>query len=422
MRVMNPVLRRELLERWRGRRAIATLTVYLAVLGAVLYLLYRVASAVLSNQVFGGMDVLDPATTGPVLGRFLVEGLLFFVLLLMLFVAPGYAAAQLSGERERRTLTLLQVTLLRPSQIVLGKLGASTAWLSLLVVAALPLGAAAFFLGGIGVEDLLRGVFMILTMGVSVSAVALGISSLTKRTTGSIVMTYALVLAFTLGTLFLSAVEAIVRTSRNNSFSTPVSMYFNPFLGLADAVQAQPPSAMGMSPVPSPLGLFAEVLPGGPLTSEFEEAQAVEMGAGVAGGMVVAEPVPAEVEPLTDATEAVEGEAVSEEAAIIPDEDVPPVPPVIDPMQPPRPPPGARVDEQVILGQQPFEEEEARRPVWLLTLGFYVLLGALGLLVATRRLRIVEPRGRVMPPPGAGPAGFPPQGPGGPPPPGTAPR
>src|SRR5687768_10234225 len=180
MRAANPVLKREVVERWRSRRAPMTLTVYLSILGGVMYLLYRVGTAVLRAQFGFGFD---PSTSGPALGRFLVEGLFFFVLLLVLFVGPGYAAAQISGERERRTLTLLQVTLLRPFSIVMGKLGAAVAWLSLLVVAAVPLGAVAFFLGGIGISDLLRGGLMLTVLAVSVAGIGLGISSLTKRTT-----------------------------------------------------------------------------------------------------------------------------------------------------------------------------------------------------------------------------------------------
>ncbi len=328
MRAVNPVLRRELVERWRSRRAVVTLTAYLAVLAAVGYLLYRAGSAILTSELaFGGGDA---SSAGPVLGRFLVEGLLFFVLLLVLFVAPGYAASQVSGERERRTLTLLQVTLLRPGQIALGKLGASVAWLTLLVVAALPLGAAAFFLGGIGIADLLRGVVAVLVVGVCVAAVALGISSMTRRTTAAIVLTYGTVLALVLGTLFVSAVEAVIRGTRGENIRTPVALYLNPFFGLADAVHAARPSGFAFAGLPSPLGIIAEALPGAPFVSTEQ------------GGFDDA------VAPLVPAD---------------PGFDAP---------------------------------QDGRRPVWLIVLGVYVLLGAAGMAVATRRLAVTEPRGRAV--------------------------
>jgi ABC-2 type transport system permease protein len=326
---INPVLRRELVERWRGRRATITLTAYLAVLGVLLYGLYWLGRASLVTQFgFGGMD---SAAVGPMLGRFLLEGMLFFVLLLVLFVAPGYSAAQLSGERERQTLPLLQVTLLRPWQIVVGKLGASVAWLSLLLAAALPLGATAFFLGGIALGDLLRGVGVILAVAVSVAAMGIGISSLVRRTVAAIVLTYALVFTLVGGTAFAALVEVATRATSAVSPGprTPVPLYANPFFGLADAVRVDT-FAFGGG-LPSPLGLFAQALP---------DAQAGPIG-----------PAP-----------------LFRNGVLLEDA------------------PGAAA------GERP-----GRALVWLRVLGVHVVLGMVGLAVATRRVRTGKrpPRART---------------------------
>lgn len=334
---VNPVLRRELLERWRGRRAAVALTIYLTVLGGALYAMYWVGEQALESEFrFGGG--FDPVAAGPVLGRFLLEGLLFLVLLLVLFVVPGYAAAQLSGERERRTLPLLQVTMLRPEQIVLGKLGASTAWMTLLVVAAVPLGAAAFFLGGVSAGDLLRGALYILVVAVGVAGMALGVSALARRTTGAIVVTYGLVLALAVGSLFAAGVEAFVR-SRDQDFSTPVSMYANPFFGLSDAVRAVGPSRgfeFGMF-LPSPLGILSEALP--------------------RQGMMV--------------------EEIAEPA----------------PLRPPLEVDGPFVEEPFMDVPPPLRADVARpgrSPVWLQVMGVYAALGLAGLALAAARLRRVD--------------------------------
>lgn len=346
---INPVLRRELTERWRGRRAVTTLSAYLGVLGVVMWLLYRLGVGILASRFgFGAVDVF---AAGPALGRFLLEGLLFFVLLLVLFVAPGYAAAQLSGERERRTLTLLQVTLLRPWQIVIGKLGASVAWLTLLVAAALPLGAAAFFLGGIALSDLLRGVFAILVIAVSVAGIALGLSSLTRRTTASVVLTYGVVLALTGGTLFVAAVEAVARVNTGRPVRTPVALYLNPFFGLADAVNAGGGfDAFNFGGgLPSPLGVLGQALPNSPAMRGFEEPMIVEDVA------VAVPPEPGFVE----------GRPV-------------PMPAVPAPIEP--------------VPQRP-----EREPVWLQVLGLHAVMGLLGLVVATRRVRTGRARPQRAP-------------------------
>jgi ABC-type transport system involved in multi-copper enzyme maturation permease subunit len=257
---LNPVLRRELLERWRGPRAAVVLTAYLGVLGGLLLLARWLATNWLEQQAANGWA---PVTaSGPVLGRFLLENLLAGVMGLVLFVAPGYAAAQLAGERERRTLGLLRITLLRPWNIVLGKLGAASAWTVLLVLVTAPLAATAFVLGGATLGDLLRGLLVVLVVAVCIAAMAIGISARTRRTTGAVVLTYGLVLVLVIGTLIASFAEFAARDFSMNDDQRPVAMYANPFYALADASGASARSTFSGG-LPSVLTPFAAVLPGG---------------------------------------------------------------------------------------------------------------------------------------------------------------
>jgi len=255
--VANPVLRRELLERWRGRRAITVLTVYLLLLGGLLLLLRAVASSYLSDAMRGGWGPTGGAA-GPLLGRFLLENTLAVVLGLVLFIAPGYAAAQVAGERERRTLGLLRITLVHPRSIILGKLGASTAWIVLLVIASAPIAASAFVLGGATLGDLLRGLAVILVVAIGVAAIAIAVSSRARRTTGAVVMTYAAVLALVVGTLIVAFAQYalsdfVVEETR------PFVLRFNPFYALADATGAS--VDIGFGGIPSILTPFAAMLP-----------------------------------------------------------------------------------------------------------------------------------------------------------------
>lgn len=325
---INPVLRRELTERWRGRRTFIVFTVYVALLAGITQLLWWIGTRWIGSfgpsGGFGGGPDMGLAV-GPMMGRFLFENLLGFVLLLVLFIAPGYAAAQISGERERRSLPLLQVTLLRPFQIVAGKLGASVAWLVLLIVAALPLGAATFFLGGVAVADLLRAVAYVLVITVSIAAMGLGISAMTRRTTASVVLTYGLVLFLVIGSLVGAVAETVleVRDGPGRTRPQPVALYANPFYGLADAARVRSDFGFGRQ-VPSVLTPFGAVLP----------VDRVAFGG----------PVAVEVEA---------------------------------PLDGPRPVPRGR------LGVR----ERSSTPVWLIELGLYASLGAAGLVVATRRIR-----------------------------------
>lgn len=446
----NPVLRREALERWRGRRATWVLSTYLGVLGAILYGLYRLGQSILASQfgVFGGgFGGPDPSVAGPLLGRFLVEGLLFFLLLLVLFITPGYAASQLAGERERRTLPLLQVTMLRPSQIVLGKIGASVAWTALLVLAAVPFGAAAAVLGGVDLGDFLAGVAAVVVIGTSVAGMAVGISSLVRKTSAAIVLSYGLVLALVLGTGFLSIVEAVLRSQAGRAIETPIALRLNPFLPLADAVDAR--GLEGFFSLPSPLSPFAAALP-----DSLAAVGGMAGGAAVGGFRgepdVLAPPFaePPMPEPLAvPVPEAPPVEDLDLDLSQ-PSSDGPPdggievlgggsgaTPPerpsdrpltAIGPVEHPDIGVDEFADQFVEPLPVPFPQQfdvppaalggGGRTSVWWSSLLGYALLGALGAVVATRRLRTVRPRRRtrwggfvgVAPPPSPRPPPAPP--------------
>lgn len=329
----NPVLRRELVERWRGRRAFLVMTLYLGVLTAMMLLLLWAASTWVAQQ--GRFNAVDP---GPTLGRFLLENVFALVLLLVLFVGPGYAAAQISQERERRTLGLLQITLVSPWRIVTGKLGAASAWLLLLVALAAPMAAAAFFLGGVTVGDLFRGVAYLAVITVSVAAIGIGISSVVRRTVAAVVLTYAMVLLLIGGTVFGTGIEmAFARGPADR----PVSILANPFLGLADAVRA---SGDGVQ-LPSMLTPFVYGLP----ARNRGEAFASGQGAGFRAPVDPAAP---------------QGQLLEE-----------------------------RFEER--FDRPVFDVAQDRSPVWLGLMALYAAMGLLSLLVASRRVRPgQEPRAR----------------------------
>lgn len=324
--VSNPVLRRELLERWRGRRAFLVVTAELVVLGVVLLLLYWAGRTTLVDQMRFGDTVPD---AGPQLGRFVLDNTFAFAMLFVLFIGPGYAAGQIAGERERKTLGLLQITLVGPWGIVLGKLGAATAWLVLLAVAAIPLGAVGFFLGGAVWTDLLRGLLFVVVVAVSVAAMGIGISSIVRRTTAAIVLTYGMVLLLVVGSLFGMVVELVARGEAPGEVRV-WSLQVNPYLGLADALQSETFEAL-----PTPLTPFAYVLQANERSFAVQDtvvAVAVDEGDGVA------------------------------------------------PLDQPRQAPVDVADA--------FDRRAGREPVWLEVAGLYVAFGLAWLLVAVSRVRM----------------------------------
>lgn len=208
---INPVLRREMVERMRGGRTFLILTIYLALLSAVLFFAYQV-----------GRENDDP-TQAALLGRGIFEYLLFFMLLLVLFIAPGTAASAIAGERERQTLVPLQVTLMSPQRILLGKIYAAVAFLLLLVVATLPLLSVSYLIGGVTMGEVVGGVGAVLFVGLAVGCLSAAISTFTRRVQGATVLSYAAVLLLLLGTLALWGAAAMFDNSRGVDEANPPS-------------------------------------------------------------------------------------------------------------------------------------------------------------------------------------------------------
>ena len=232
---LNPVLARELRIRLRGRQAWILLTLYLLLLAVTLFLVYQGESGNLgSNDPFA---VPSPTRFASV-GRSVFEWLMMLMLLLVLFLVPGFTSGALAGERERQTLVPLQVTLLRPWQIVVGKLTASFAFLALLVVATAPFLAVAYLIGGVTTGSVLRGVGVVLFTGLTLAGLTVCCSALFKRVQIATVVAYALTLFLVLGTVLVWAAAGIVDGSRGDDEAEgPVQILaLNPLFLTADVL------------------------------------------------------------------------------------------------------------------------------------------------------------------------------------------
>ena len=207
---------------------------YLVVLGLVLVLVYSSKS----DSRFGGSPVIELATAG----QGIFEWTLLFTMLLVLFLVPGFTAGSVVGERERQTLMPMQVSLLRPRSIILGKLGASVVFTLLLVLATLPLLTVAYLIGGVTFPEIVKGLAMVMFTAVGVAAISLACSTFMKRVQTATVLSYGLVLLMCGGTL---AAFGVVRELDQSPGSGPddpplILLAPNPVVALADATTEEP--------------------------------------------------------------------------------------------------------------------------------------------------------------------------------------
>ncbi|AIG27167.1 ABC transporter permease [Brevibacillus laterosporus] len=185
----NPLISKELRERFRSKRSIWILFSYLMVFGAVL---------------LGYLTIMEKTST-----FFLGEGDdLFFAMsalhyALICFIAPALAAGTISGERERQTLNILLTTQLSPRRIILSKLVTSLSFMFLLIMASLPLYSFVFLYGGVSPSQIFSIILFFAINILFFGSLGIFCSTWVKRTGVSTIIAYGIAFFFVVGTGFL---------------------------------------------------------------------------------------------------------------------------------------------------------------------------------------------------------------------------
>ena len=243
----------ELRQRVRGTAWYVLLSVFTALIAIVTALLTVAINGFGAGEGGGGI----------------FSSIIYFVLLLGTLVAPALSGNAINGERDAGTLATTQITLITTWQLITGKFLA--AWVTALafLAAAVPFLVFAAFVGGLTFGTIAVSVLVLaLELGV-VAAIGVGLSGMIVRPLFSIVVTYLVVAALSIGTLigFVLggiAVQSEVRSTysyaqdydnegrgilcvdgQTSTYNTPRFDYFwgvlvaNPYVVLADAVPTE---------------------------------------------------------------------------------------------------------------------------------------------------------------------------------------
>ncbi|MGO0061546.1 ABC transporter permease [Brevibacillus fluminis] len=182
----NPLIVKEMRERFRSKKSFWILGIYLFVMGAILL-------------GFMYVEQLDKSLV-PGENRewfILIAGLQYGMIC---FIAPALSAGTISGERERQTLHVLLTTQLSPLSIIWSKLVTSLAFISVLVLSSLPLYSFVFLYGGMSPQQLAT---LVLFFGVNIlffGSLGLFCSTCIKRTGVSTITSYGIAFFFVVGT------------------------------------------------------------------------------------------------------------------------------------------------------------------------------------------------------------------------------
>ncbi|CAG1012568.1 hypothetical protein ANAEL_04447 [Anaerolineales bacterium] len=180
----NPIISKELKGRMRGRQGFVLLTAYLALISLAIVGMYYYSVSRWYAPAIGPNELQK-------LGKRIFSAVVLLEFLLIVFIGPALTSGSISSERERQTFDLLRASLLSTRELILGKLGSAVAFLLLLILAALPLQSLAFFIGGVGWEEMVISLVMLATSTLMFCTLGIYFSGIAKRTVAATVMSYA---------------------------------------------------------------------------------------------------------------------------------------------------------------------------------------------------------------------------------------
>lgn len=247
MTSLNPVIGRELIERLRGLRAFVAITIFVLVLTLTMFLVVEAYGA---NGA--GTDITDRTGTG----RVVFETLITLMTVLVLFFVPALTAGAVAGERERQTLSTLQVTMLRERSILAGKVVAAVVYLALLIVASIPVLGVAYAYGGVQVGDIAWGLLAVIVWALLLSTMVVAVSSFAKRVQTATVLAYGFTGLITIIGPLLYGIAALLDSRRGDPHvSAPAWLLtLNPYTLVADLGSGNKAGGTG------PLSLWREAL------------------------------------------------------------------------------------------------------------------------------------------------------------------
>ena len=156
-------------------------------------------------------------------------------LLAVCFISPSLTAGAISSEREHQTYDLLRTSLLSARSLVLGKLISAIAFVLLIIIASIPLQSIALIFGGITPAEVLIGSLILILTAITVGALGLFFSSITRSTRTSTVLAQATTLIVIFGTpifllLLISVFDFQISPSQLNPFGEALVAVFGWFM------------------------------------------------------------------------------------------------------------------------------------------------------------------------------------------------
>lgn len=197
LRGLGAVLTLELRQRIRSVKWYVALGLWAVFLLGMMVLLFGASSLL-------GVSTMDDLRH---VGSIVFTAVVFLVIFALLLVLPALSAGSINGDRSAGTLATLQSTMLSPLEIVLGKILAGWVLGLAFIALSLPSLLPSALISGAGIFYIVRVVAALSVLALFITMIGIGLSALTSRQLGSVVLSYLLVLGATVILPILYAVS-----------------------------------------------------------------------------------------------------------------------------------------------------------------------------------------------------------------------
>lgn len=182
---MNPIFKRELQQFLKSGKIVTTMIGLVTLLSIFLYFLWP-RTAVFSMASTESKQVFTV---------FLICNLAF-----VLVIVPAFCATSITNEKENNSFIMLYTTLLKPHNILNGKLLASLTMITILITCTLPVSALCSLSGGINLPVLLKAYVIIFVASLTFGMMSLAVSAMSEHSSSSLIVSYLLIAVIAGGT------------------------------------------------------------------------------------------------------------------------------------------------------------------------------------------------------------------------------
>jgi ABC-type transport system involved in multi-copper enzyme maturation permease subunit len=172
---MNPIFKRELTQFLKSGKIVATMIGLIFFLGLFLFFLWP------RTAVFS----MASSESKQVFTVFLLCNLAF-----VLIIVPAFCATSITAEKENNSFIMLYTTMLKPHNILSGKLFSSLTMITILVISTLPISALCSLSGGINLPTLMNAYIVIVVASLTFGIMSLAISAMCEKSASSLVLSY----------------------------------------------------------------------------------------------------------------------------------------------------------------------------------------------------------------------------------------